>query len=684
MRPNYRLNIFQVSILAALFLRLEADSENPDCEVDVKVRRHTVYESLPGEDLRINCTVMFCKNSPPTVTWYKREIVDVPVNFSRSSHMTTEWELLNHSEGISFLIFHKTLVHDTGVYQCRSGGGVGHNIKVFVRGENPDCEVDVKVRRHTVYESLPGEDLRINCTVMFCKNSPPTVTWYKREIVDVPVNFSRSSHMTTEWELLNHSEGISFLIFHKTLVHDTGVYQCRSGGGVGHNIKVFVRGENPDCEVDVKVRRHTVYESLPGEDLRINCTVMFCKNSPPTVTWYKREIVDVPVNFSRSSHMTTEWELLNHSEGISFLIFHKTLVHDTGVYQCRSGGGVGHNIKVFVRGENPDCEVDVKVRRHTVYESLPGEDLRINCTVMFCKNSPPTVTWYKREIVDVPVNFSRSSHMTTEWELLNHSEGISFLIFHKTLVHDTGVYQCRSGGGVGHNIKVFVRGEDSDEVDLKVARDTVYETVTGEDLRINCTVAFCNDSPPTVFWYKREKTDVPVDVSSRIKTEWKRVNHSEGILFLIFQNIFRSDSGVYQCHSGGIVCHNVNVSVHDVKLTTGTWTTLEPGEDSGCEVDLKVARDTVYETVTGEDLRINCIVAFCNDSPPTITWYKREKTDIPVDVSSHIKTEWKRVNHSEGISFLIFQKIFRSDSGVYQCRSGDIVSHNVNVSVHGE
>ncbi|KAL7370409.1 hypothetical protein ABVT39_027812 [Epinephelus coioides] len=105
-------------------------------------------------------------------------------------------------------------------------------------------------------------------------------------------------------------------------------------------------------------------------------------------------------------------------------------------------------------------------------------------------------------------------------------------------------------------------------------------------------------------------------------------------------------------------------------------------EDSDCEVDLKVARDTVYEALSGEDLRINCTVAFCNDSPPTITWYKREKTDIPVDVSSHIKTEWKSVNHSEGISFLIFQKIFRNDSGMYQCQSGDIVSHNINVSVH--
>ncbi|XP_049919318.1 B- and T-lymphocyte attenuator-like isoform X2 [Epinephelus moara] len=105
-------------------------------------------------------------------------------------------------------------------------------------------------------------------------------------------------------------------------------------------------------------------------------------------------------------------------------------------------------------------------------------------------------------------------------------------------------------------------------------------------------------------------------------------------------------------------------------------------KDSDCEVDLKVARDTVYEALPGEDLRINCIVAFCNDSPPTVTWYKREKTDIPVDVSSRIKMEWKHVNRSEGISFLIFQNIFRNDSGVYQCGIGDIVSHNINVSVH--
>ncbi|XP_078021941.1 B- and T-lymphocyte attenuator-like isoform X2 [Epinephelus lanceolatus] len=122
-----------------------------------------------------------------------------------------------------------------------------------------------------------------------------------------------------------------------------------------------------------------------------------------------------------------------------------------------------------------------------------------------------------------------------------------------------------------------------------------------------------------------------------------------------------------------------HLNIFQVSILAALFLRLEAdSEDSDCEVDLKVARDTVYETVTGEDLRINCTVAFCNNSPPTVTWYKREKTDFPVDVSSRIKMEWELVNHS----FLIFQNIFRSDSGVYQCQSGGIVSHNINVSVH--
>ncbi|XP_049426772.1 uncharacterized protein LOC125885265 [Epinephelus fuscoguttatus] len=134
MRPIYRLNIFQVSILAALFLRLEAGSEDSDCDVDLKVARDTVYEAVIGKDLRINCTVVLCDNSLPTVTWYKQEKTAVPVDVS--SHIKTKWELVNHSEGISFLIFQKIFSNDSGAYQCQSGGSVSHTISVSVHDDD--------------------------------------------------------------------------------------------------------------------------------------------------------------------------------------------------------------------------------------------------------------------------------------------------------------------------------------------------------------------------------------------------------------------------------------------------------------------------------------------------------------------------------------------------------------------
>lgn len=114
------------------------------------------------------------------------------------------------------------------------------------------------------------------------------------------------------------------------------------------------------------------------------------------------------------------------------------------------------------------------------------------------------------------------------------------------------------------------------------------------------------------------------------------------------------------------------------------------GED--CDVEMRVRRNTVYEASRGEVLKITCQVGFCNNSPPTISWYKLEKTAgrVPVNVSSssHIKTEWESLNHSEGILFLIFQNILTNDSGVYQCgsytHSGVALSHVINIYVHGE
>ncbi|XP_039998446.1 B- and T-lymphocyte attenuator-like isoform X2 [Xiphias gladius] len=132
MRPNHCWNVLHVPMLAALVLTLNADSKDSDCFVEIRVRRKTVYEALAGADLRINCTVAFCNNSSPAVSWYKVEEISVPVNVNGLSHVKTEWKELSRSEGISYLIFQEIRSSDSGLYQCWSGNGVSHSINVSV------------------------------------------------------------------------------------------------------------------------------------------------------------------------------------------------------------------------------------------------------------------------------------------------------------------------------------------------------------------------------------------------------------------------------------------------------------------------------------------------------------------------------------------------------------------------
>ncbi|KAK9523912.1 hypothetical protein VZT92_017794 [Zoarces viviparus] len=141
MRPNCCLAILRVSVCAALLLTLDADSEKSDCDVELIVNRDIVYEAFLGEDLRIHCTVEFCSDSPPPVSWYKHETTDVPVNVSSGSHIKTEWKLLKHLEGRSFLIFQKVHRNDSGAYQCRVGGSVSHFINVLVHGEGTNVSL---------------------------------------------------------------------------------------------------------------------------------------------------------------------------------------------------------------------------------------------------------------------------------------------------------------------------------------------------------------------------------------------------------------------------------------------------------------------------------------------------------------------------------------------------------------
>ncbi|XP_071320384.1 B- and T-lymphocyte attenuator-like [Trachinotus anak] len=132
MRSNHCLTILHASVLALLVGTVEADSE---CETGMKVRRNTVYEALHGQDLIINCIVVFCNSSPPAVSWYKvNGSINVPVDVSSSSHIKAEWKELSHSEGISHLIFQNILSSDSGLYRCGSGDAVSHQINVSVSG----------------------------------------------------------------------------------------------------------------------------------------------------------------------------------------------------------------------------------------------------------------------------------------------------------------------------------------------------------------------------------------------------------------------------------------------------------------------------------------------------------------------------------------------------------------------
>ncbi|XP_033956010.1 B- and T-lymphocyte attenuator-like isoform X2 [Pseudochaenichthys georgianus] len=120
-----------------------------------------------------------------------------------------------------------------------------------------------------------------------------------------------------------------------------------------------------------------------------------------------------------------------------------------------------------------------------------------------------------------------------------------------------------------------LNADDGCLIETRVLRNTSYKAVVGEQLEIKCGVAFCKEAPPTVDWIKYEKTDVPVNISSRIKMEWGSINKSEGISFLVFPNIRLNDSGVYQCKSGESNSHYINVFVNGSthpEPTVNSWT----------------------------------------------------------------------------------------------------------------
>ncbi|XP_047432061.1 B- and T-lymphocyte attenuator-like [Mugil cephalus] len=141
MKSYYGRTVCQIVMVAVLVLVVDADSEESKCNIEIRVLRNTVYNATVGEDLRINCPVVFCNNSPPTVSWYKVAENNLLLNNSSKSHIKTEWEMIKELEGISFLVFTNILMNDSGQYQCHSGGSIGHAVKVSVYGASQSTTV---------------------------------------------------------------------------------------------------------------------------------------------------------------------------------------------------------------------------------------------------------------------------------------------------------------------------------------------------------------------------------------------------------------------------------------------------------------------------------------------------------------------------------------------------------------
>ncbi|XP_043965387.1 B- and T-lymphocyte attenuator-like [Gambusia affinis] len=122
--------LFYVLISARLMVPLVADDD--DCTPELQVRRNTFYKAGLGQELRIECPVLFCNNLPPTICWYKVKEEHICLNDNNNNHIKTEWKISNPSEGIFYLLFQSITRNDSGEYRCEGGSTVSHSILIDV------------------------------------------------------------------------------------------------------------------------------------------------------------------------------------------------------------------------------------------------------------------------------------------------------------------------------------------------------------------------------------------------------------------------------------------------------------------------------------------------------------------------------------------------------------------------
>ncbi|XP_028249039.1 B- and T-lymphocyte attenuator-like [Parambassis ranga] len=129
-------------LICGCFMCVCADGRHKDvstCEIELLVRRQTVFRAALGQHVIVKCPVKHCGQSP-NVTWCKL----LNTNNCERIHESNNTEIIQKhvkDKLISHLTFKQISINDDGLYRCQvHGGAVSHaiNISVSVTDDEPE------------------------------------------------------------------------------------------------------------------------------------------------------------------------------------------------------------------------------------------------------------------------------------------------------------------------------------------------------------------------------------------------------------------------------------------------------------------------------------------------------------------------------------------------------------------
>ncbi|XP_053353233.1 B- and T-lymphocyte attenuator-like isoform X2 [Clarias gariepinus] len=132
--------------------------------------------------------------------------------------------------------------------------------------------------------------------------------------------------------------------------------------------------------------------------------------------------------------------------------------------------------------------------------------------------------------------------------------------------------------------------------------------------------------------------------------------------------------------------HSVSVFISLLLAFTFFVTVNAQGPVASCVPEIKVRKNTVYESSRERRLNIPCPVTYCAEVP-AVAWMKMDETSkyIPITETNHVSITQEETGLKNIISYLSFRDISTHSNGVYRCKiftgNFSLESHNININV---